>query len=75
MKQKYLSLNCNILPIQLDEAKRPEDHQKQDPDNQPDVKSEENAIEMSDDFDAKIQDLEDADKQEREDEDDKGTCY
>ena len=30
---------------------------------------------MTDDFDAKIQDLEDADKQEREDEDDKGTCY
>ncbi|KAL4232858.1 AAA ATPase midasin [Mactra antiquata] len=54
---------------QLDEAKRPEDHKKEEESNQPDVKSEENAIEMSDDIDAKVQDLEDVDKQE-EDEDD-----
>ncbi|XP_060562548.1 midasin-like, partial [Ruditapes philippinarum] len=56
---------------QLDEAKRPEDHNKEDPDNQPDVKSEENAIEMSEDFDAKAQDLEDVDK-EKDNEDDDG---
>jgi midasin len=57
--------------FKLDEAKRPEDHNKEDPDNQPDVKSEENAIEMSEDFDAKAQDLEDVDK-ERDNEDDDG---
>ncbi|XP_053396218.1 midasin-like isoform X2 [Mercenaria mercenaria] len=55
---------------QLDEAKRPEDHNKEDPDNQPDVKSEENAIEMSEDFDAKAQDLEDVDKEKNDEEND-----
>ena len=58
--------------FQLDEAKRPEDHNKEDPNNQPDVKSEENAIEMSEDFDAKVQDLEDVDKEKNDEEDDGG---
>ncbi|XP_060596464.1 SUN domain-containing protein 2-like [Ruditapes philippinarum] len=60
------------LLTELDEAKRPEDHNKEDPDNQPDVKSEENAIEMSEDFDAKAQDLEDVDKEKDNEEDDGG---
>jgi midasin len=58
--------------FKLDEAKRPEDHNKEDPDNQPDVKSEESAIEMSEDFDAKAQDLEDVDKEKDNEEDDGG---
>lgn len=57
--------------LQLDEAKRPEGHNKEDQSEKPDVKSEENAIEMSEDFDAKAQDLEDVDKQEDNEEDDK----
>lgn len=61
----------NVSSEQLEEAKRPEDHKKEDQSNQPDVKSEENAIEMSEDFDAKVQDLEDADKQPDDDDDDK----
>nr|KAG5703289.1 hypothetical protein BaRGS_025531 [Batillaria attramentaria] len=42
---------------QLDEARRPDDKQEEDQ-QQSDLKSEDNAIEMSDDFDAKLQDLE-----------------
>ncbi|WAR08077.1 MDN1-like protein [Mya arenaria] len=53
---------------QLDEAKRPEDYKPEDQSDQPDIKSEENAIEMSEDFEAKVQDLEDVDKQEDDDE-------
>lgn len=52
----------------MDEAKRPEDHNKEE--NQPDVKSEENAIEMSEDFDANVQDLEDVDKEKDDGEND-----
>lgn len=68
---RHLIQPWNISSKQLEEAKRPEDHKKEDQANQPDVKSEDNAIEMSEDFDAKVQDLEDADKQPDDDDDDK----
>ncbi|XP_060072903.1 midasin-like [Ylistrum balloti] len=51
-------------------------NEKKEPENHPDVASEENAIEMSEDFDANPQDLEDVDKKsegedEEEDDEDK----
>ena len=54
---------------QLDEAQKP--GEKKDEDNKPDVKSEENAIEMSEDFEGNPQDLEDADKENDSGDDEK----
>ena len=46
---------------QLDKARRQgEEKQEEDESKQPDVKSEDNAIERSGDFEGKMQDLEDA---------------
>ncbi len=46
---------------QLDEArKQGEEKEEEDTSKQPDVKPEDNAIEMSEDFSGKMQDLEDA---------------
>jgi midasin (ATPase involved in ribosome maturation) len=57
----------------LDEA-RPagEDRKEEDPSQQPDIRSEEKAIEMSEDFEGKTHDLEDADREERSDGEDEG---
>ena len=44
--------------LQLDEARRPDEEKEESSDQQPDIAPEDNAIEMSDDFDAKPQDLE-----------------
>ena len=44
--------------FQLDEARKEGEEKKEEAGQQPDVKSEEKAIEMSEDFDAKEQDLE-----------------
>uniref|UniRef100_A0A8W8MR76 Midasin n=1 Tax=Magallana gigas TaxID=29159 RepID=A0A8W8MR76_MAGGI len=52
---------------QLDEARKAGEDSKEDPAQQPDVRSEENAIEMSDDFEGRVQDLEAADQEERSD--------
>ncbi|XP_069109146.1 midasin-like [Argopecten irradians] len=45
-------------------------NEKKEPENHPDVASEENAIEMSEDFDANAQDLEDVDKRSDGEEED-----
>lgn len=47
---------------QLDEARKAGEDSKEDPAQQPDVRSEENAIEMSDDFEGRVHDLEAADQ-------------
>lgn len=58
---------------QLDEA-RPagEERKEEDSSQQPDIRSEEKAIEMSEDFEGKAQDLEDADKEEKSDGEEEG---
>ncbi|XP_025099152.1 midasin-like [Pomacea canaliculata] len=43
---------------QLDEARRPDEEKSDQPEHQPDIAPEDNAIEMSEDFDGKPQDLE-----------------
>ncbi|XP_062616180.1 midasin-like, partial [Saccostrea cucullata] len=58
---------------QLDEARKAgEERKEEDSSQQPDIRSEENAIEMSDDFEGKVHDLEAADQEERSDEEDDG---
>ncbi|KAK3098216.1 hypothetical protein FSP39_017284 [Pinctada imbricata] len=52
---------------QLDEAQKPGEKKEEDTSNQPDIRSEDNAIEMSEDFEGKMQDLEEADLEERSD--------
>ena len=49
--------------LQLDEARRPDEKREDETDQQPDIAPEDNAIEMSEDFDAKPQDLERAGKE------------
>lgn len=44
--------------VQLDEARRPDEEKSDQPEHQPDIAPEDNAIEMSEDFDGKPQDLE-----------------
>ena len=69
--------SCKILyffsPNQLEEAKKPEDYNKEEEKtDQPDIKSEDNAIEMSDDLEGKLHDLEkceDDEEDEKEGED------
>ncbi|XP_056015325.1 midasin-like isoform X2 [Ostrea edulis] len=58
---------------QLDEAKPAgEERKEEDSSQQPDIRSEEKAIEMSEDFEGKAQDLEDADKEEKSDGEEEG---
>ena len=56
------------FPIQLEDAKRPEDQKQEDSGEQPDIKSEDNAIEMSDDLEGKLHDLEKGEGDEEEEE-------
>ncbi|XP_061171072.1 midasin-like [Saccostrea echinata] len=58
---------------QLDEARKAgEERKEEDSSQQPDIRSEENAIEMPDNFEGKVHDLEAADQEERSDEEDDG---
>ncbi|XP_059144482.1 midasin-like [Physella acuta] len=57
---------------QLEEAKRPGQEEKpEESQDQPDIPSEDNAIEMSDDFDGKLHDMDGDEKDEEEDDNEK----
>ncbi|XP_070191391.1 midasin-like isoform X1 [Littorina saxatilis] len=56
---------------QLDETRKQDEEKEEGGDQQPDIAPEDNAIEMSDDFEAKPQDLEPVEGEEDEDNDDK----
>ena len=47
-----------MLFCQLDEARRPDEEKEDSTGQQPDIAPEKNAIEMSEDFDAKPEDME-----------------